>query len=159
MVERQLASPQQRVAVHTDVSTVRSMASQPIELQTIRILAGERQSRIFQPGEVIFRSGEVGDYLYGVVRGEVRIDWDNQLMHEIITAGSSFGIGALVDPEHRRYGTARAVVETEIIALDREQFLLAVQELPMFGLEMLHDLDQRLRDLKSQISATSSTEG
>lgn len=128
------------------------MTGQSIELQTIQALAGQRQTRVLQPGEVIFHSGDRGDSLFGVVRGEVRIDWDDQPIHESIGPGSSFGIGALVDPDHRRYGTARAVTETELIEMDRGQFLLAVQELPMFGLEMLHDLDQRLRDLKTQVS-------
>ena len=32
----------------------------------------------------------------------------------------------------------------------REEFLLAVQELPMFGLEMIHELDERLRDIKAR---------
>jgi hypothetical protein len=32
--------------------------------------------------------------------------------------------------------------------MNREQFLFAMQELPMFGLEMLHDLELRLQRLK-----------
>jgi hypothetical protein len=34
--------------------------------------------------------------------------------------------------------------------MNREQFLVAVQELPMFAIEMLHDLDERFRSLKGR---------
>jgi len=129
--------------------TADDMTKESLELQTIRSLAGNRPTRIVQPGEVIFQAGETGDSMYGVVRGEVRLDWDQQPLHETIQPGSCFGIGALVDTNHCRYGTAIAVTETELLEMNREEFLLAVQELPMFGLEMLHDLDERLRRIKS----------
>jgi hypothetical protein len=34
--------------------------------------------------------------------------------------------------------------------MNRQEFMFAMQELPMFGLEMLHDLEQRLQSLKEQ---------
>jgi CRP-like cAMP-binding protein len=34
--------------------------------------------------------------------------------------------------------------------MNREEFLFAMQELPMFSLEMMHDLEQRLQRLKEQ---------
>lgn len=94
-----------------------NLANHP-ELSTIQALAGKRAPRHLRAGEVIFRSGDSGDTLYGV---------------EIIEAGSCFGAGALADQDHRRFGTATALSETE---------------LPMFGLEMLHDLEIRLQKLK-----------
>jgi CRP-like cAMP-binding protein len=69
---------------------------------------------------------------------------------EIIGPGSCFGVGALVDPDHRRFGTAVAMADTELLVMNRQEFLFAMQELPMFGLEMLHDLEQRLQRLKEQ---------
>jgi CRP-like cAMP-binding protein len=55
-----------------------------------------------------------------------------------------------VDPEHRRFGTAAAMADTELLEMNRQEFMFAMQELPMFGLEMLHDLEQRLQSLKEQ---------
>jgi CRP-like cAMP-binding protein len=109
-----------------------NLANHP-ELSTIQALAGKRPPRHIRAGEVIFRSDDSGDTLYGV---------------EIIEAGSGFGAGALADQDHRRFGTATALSETELLEMDREQFLFAMQELPMFGLEMLHDLEIRLQKLK-----------
>ena len=70
----------------------------------------------------------------------------------MIGPGSSFGAGALVDPERRRFGTAVAVRDSKLLEMNREEFLFAMQELPMFSLEMLHDLEQRLQRLKEHTS-------
>ena len=121
-----------------------------LELNTIAALAGERFPRHVQQGEVIFHAGDLGDKLYAVVSGQVQLSWGAGLV-EIIGPGSCFGVGALVDPEHRRFGTAVAMADTELLEMNRQEFLFAMQELPMFGLEMLHDLEQRLQSLKEQV--------
>ena len=110
-------------------------------------LAGKRELSSVKQGDIIFRAGEFGDKLYGVVSGEVQLNWGDDGV-ETIGPGSSFGIGALVDPEHRRFGTAVAIRDSELLEMNREEFLFAMQELPMFSLEMLHDLEQRLQRIK-----------
>jgi CRP-like cAMP-binding protein len=102
-------------------------------------------------GEIIFKNGEPGDRLYDVVSGEVRLNWGDQGV-EMIGAGSSFGVGALLGPDHRRFGTAVAICDSELLEMNREEFLFAMQELPMFSLEMMHDLEQRLQKLKEQMT-------
>lgn len=124
-----------------------------IELQTFRNLAKGRPLRSVQAGEVIFQPGDPGDCLYCVVEGRVGIEWADGRLSETIEPGCSFGVGALVDPQHRRFGTATALSDGELLAMNREEFLLAIQELPMFALEMLQDLDGRLRDLKIRTSS------
>jgi CRP-like cAMP-binding protein len=57
-----------------------------------------------------------------------------------------------VDPEHRRFGTAVALCNSELLEMNREEFLFAMQELPMFSLEMMDNLEQRLQRLKEQIA-------
>ena len=120
-----------------------------LELNTIAALAGERIPRHVQQGEVIFQAGDLGDSLFAVVSGQVQLSWGAGLV-ELIGPGSCFGVGALVDPDHRRFGTAVAMVDAELLEMNRQEFLFAMQELPMFGLEMLHDLEQRLQKLKEQ---------
>jgi CRP/FNR family cyclic AMP-dependent transcriptional regulator len=123
----------------------------PIELSTFRSLAHGRDLRPMHRGEVIFSAGDQGDCLYGVVEGSVRLEWDEGRQSETVGPGSSFGVGALVDnANHRRFGTATALSDGALLEMNREQFLLALQELPMFALEVLHDLDERHRDLKSR---------
>jgi CRP-like cAMP-binding protein len=125
--------------------------NESLELNTIAALAGKRALISVKQGDVVFNNGEPGDKLYGVVSGEVQLNWgDNGV--EMIGPGSSFGAGALVDPEHRRFGTAVAVRDSELLEMNREEFLFAMQELPMFSLEMMHDLEQRLQRLKEHMS-------
>jgi CRP-like cAMP-binding protein len=122
-----------------------------LELNTIAALAGKRDHLCVNQGDVIFQHGELGDKLYAIVSGEVQLNWGVHGV-EIIGAGSSFGVGALVDPEHRRFGTAVALCNSELLEMNREEFLFAMQELPMFSLEMMDDLEQRLQRLKEQIA-------
>jgi CRP-like cAMP-binding protein len=118
-----------------------------LELTTIAALANGRTPRHVNQGDVIFEEGDNGDKLYGVVSGQVELRWGGHQV-ELIGPGSCFGIGALVDPEHRRFGSAVCLCDSELLEMNREEFLFAVQELPMFGLELLHDLEQRLQKLK-----------
>jgi CRP-like cAMP-binding protein len=45
-----------------------------------------------------------------------------------------------------------ALCNSELLEMNREEFLFAMQELPMFSLEMMDDLEQRLQRLKEQIA-------
>lgn len=116
----------------------------------MRLLAQDRNLRTVADGEVIFRAGDPGASIFGIVEGDVRLDWDEGRESETLGPGSSFGVGALVDPQHRRYSTATAVRETQLLEMNREEFLFALQELPVFALEMLHDLEERLGHLEQR---------
>ncbi|MFM7314693.1 MAG: Crp/Fnr family transcriptional regulator [Cyanobium sp.] len=121
------------------------------ELSTIAALSGSRATRHLEAGEVIFQPGDLGDVLYGVVSGRIQLSWGSDLT-ETVDAGACFGMGALVDPDHRRFGSAIALTDAEVLEMDRPEFLFAMQELPMFALEMLHDLETRLQQLKRSVA-------
>jgi len=112
------------------------------------ILANGRELRTVEEGEVIFQAGDPGDSVCGIVDGSVQIAWGEGHGFETLGPGSTFGVSALVDPTHRRYGTATALKTTKLLEMNREEFLFALQELPMFGLEMLHALEERLGHIK-----------
>jgi CRP-like cAMP-binding protein len=114
----------------------------------MRALASTGEVIAVEPGELIFRSGEPGDCMFGLLEGEVELSWNGDEGHEQINAGDVFGAGALVTSEHRRYGDARASTLCRLLVMNREKFLFAVQESPMFAIELLGSIDQRLRQLK-----------
>lgn len=114
----------------------------------MRALASKGEVQQFSPGEQIFRSGETGACMFGLLEGQVELSWNEDSGHEVIQAGDVFGAGALVTPEHRRYGNARAIGDCRVLVMNREKFLFAVQESPMFAIELLASIDQRLRQLK-----------
>ncbi len=118
-------------------------------LDTMRALADKGEVQEVAAGTLIFRSGEAGDCMFGLLEGTVRLSWNGDLAHEDIQAGDVFGAGALVTHDHRRYGDARALTACRLLVMNREKFLFAVQEAPMFAIELLGSIDQRLRDLKA----------
>ena len=117
-------------------------------LDTMRALANEGEVSVFEPGEIVFSSGELGDCMFGILEGTVQLRWNNGESNEEIKAGDVFGAGALVTAEHRRYGEAKALTYCRILLMNREKFLFAVQESPMFAVELLGSIDERLRKLK-----------
>ncbi|MEB3270475.1 MAG: cyclic nucleotide-binding domain-containing protein [Synechococcus sp.] len=117
-------------------------------LDTMRALASKGEVLSVEAGDVIFRPGEPGDCMFGLLEGTVELTWNGDQGLETIQAGDVFGAGALVTHDHRRYGMARAVTPCRVLVMNREKFLFAVQEAPMFALELLGSIDQRLRDLK-----------
>jgi CRP-like cAMP-binding protein len=125
------------------------MARNVHALDTMRALADKGEVKDIEAGATIFRSGEPGDCMFGLLEGAVRLSWNGEAGHEDIRAGDVFGAGALVTHDHRRFGDARALTDCRLLVMNREKFLFAVQEAPMFAIELLGSIDQRLRDLKA----------
>ena len=121
------------------------MILKPIE--TIKILQKNGNPATFAAGETIFAEGQQAQAMYGIVEGEVDISVGGKVM-ETIQAGDVFGVGALIHPDLRRTSTATAKTNCQIVSLDRKHFLFAVQETPVFALEVMKSLSDRLRQLR-----------
>ena len=121
------------------------MILEPVE--TVKILQKNGQPQIFAAGQTIFAEGEKAVAMYGIVAGEINILVGGIVM-ETLKAGDIFGMGALVHPDITRTSTAAAKTECQIVALDREHFLFAVQEFPMFALEVMRSYSDRLRHFR-----------
>lgn len=120
-------------------------------LDTMRALASKGEVISLKAGDVLFRTGETGTTMYGILEGSVRLTWTDASGvdgHEDIPVGHVFGAGALVLGDHQRLGTSTATSDSRLIAMNREKFLFAVQEAPMFAIELLASIDERLRDIK-----------
>lgn len=117
-------------------------------LDTMRALANSGEVMDVPAGSTIFTAGESGDCMFGLLEGTVDLTWNGANGHERIEAGDVFGAGALVTPEHRRFGNAIALTDCKLLVMNKEKFLFAVQESPMFAIELLGSIDQRLRELK-----------
>lgn len=102
-----------------------------------------------EPGAEIFRAGETGDCMFGVLEGEVRLTWGDGSEAELFGPGRCFGQGALVQPDHRRYGTATATAPTRLVVMKREGVLFAIEQLPMFGLQLLESTERRLQQMRA----------
>jgi CRP-like cAMP-binding protein len=121
------------------------MILKPVE--TVKILQRNGNLKTFAAGETIFSEGQQAQAMYGVVEGEVEISVGGKVM-ETIEAGDVFGVGALVHPDLTRTSTATAKTDCQIVSLDRQHFLFAVQETPLFALEVMRSFSDRLRQLR-----------
>ena len=113
-------------------------------LHTIKALAGSIAVRRLQPLQLLYEARTPGDSIFGILSGSIELSWEGG-GRETFLPGQVFGVGALVTPDHRRHATARALEVSEVLEMNREEFLFAVQESPMFAVELLASLEQRLR--------------
>lgn len=117
--------------------------------KTVLIYQKQPGVKEFAPGEVIFKAGEIGTVMYGLLEGIVELFVGEKVV-ETIETGDVFGEGALVHESHQRATTAVAKTNCKIAYLDKDRFLFAVQETPLFALEVMRSYSNRLRRFKSQ---------
>jgi CRP-like cAMP-binding protein len=117
-------------------------------LRSMQSLADHAQVRELNPGDVVFAAGEAGDSFFGVLEGQVRLAWGDGRRSELLQAGQCFGEGALVQQSHTRHGTATVVEPSRLLVFNRETFLFALDTLPMFALELLASLEERMRAVR-----------
>ena len=117
-------------------------------LRSMQSLADHGQVRELSPGDVVFAAGEPGDCFFGVLDGQVRLAWGDGSHGELLQAGQCFGEGALVQHSHTRHGTATATEPSRLLVINRETFLFALETLPMFALELLASLENRLQTVR-----------
>jgi CRP/FNR family transcriptional regulator, cyclic AMP receptor protein len=119
--------------------------------RTVEIFQIQPEPQSFAQGETIFKEGEKGEFMYGVLEGEVSLVINDQVIETILT-GDVFGEGALVRPERLRASTAIAKTDCKLAVLNLERFLFAVQETPQFALNVMRSMSDRLRHLKHSAS-------
>jgi CRP/FNR family transcriptional regulator, cyclic AMP receptor protein len=118
-------------------------------VKTLTIFQRQPDPKTFSAGQVIFEEGQPGDFMYGIVEGEVNLSVNGKIV-EIIKTGEVFGTGALVGVGSRTY-TAIAKTDCKLAFLDKQHFLFAVQETPMFALEVMKSYSERLSRLGNRL--------
>jgi CRP-like cAMP-binding protein len=120
-------------------------------VDTIKIFENH-PDRSFKAGEVIFEDGTRGEVMYGVIEGEVDMYVRGQLL-ETISPGDVFGVGSLLHDDRLRESTAIARTDCKLAYLDKSHFLFAVQQTPMFAIEIMRSYSDRFRRLKKMTTS------
>lgn len=94
-------------------------------------------------GSVIFREGDPGEEMFGVMEGEVEITTSHGGVR-LLGPDETFGEMSIVDSSPRS-ATAQAVTDTKLAIVDRRTFLFLVHETPMFALQVMSNIAERLR--------------
>jgi len=120
-----------------------------LDAQELEALAQQLEQIIFIPGQVIFTTGEPGGTMFLVQRGRVEI-FIRDRSHERVTIsfvekGEIFGELSLLDNASRST-SARAVDETTVLVIDRNDLLMLVRAHPAAALDMISMLGKRIRE-------------
>ncbi|MFW6050986.1 MAG: cyclic nucleotide-binding domain-containing protein [Myxococcota bacterium] len=122
---------------------------------SLRRLAELSEERLYAPGEVIIREGEVGHELYIIERGEVRVLAD-RAEHSVVEVarlgpGAFFGEISLMTGAPRK-ATVRAVGEAELIVLGKGALRPVLEEAPDLAAHISRKLAQREEELGARLS-------
>lgn len=115
------------------------------ELQRISGLCHTQQ---LAAGEVLFRRGDDGNALFGVRRGQIRIESGTsdgaRLTLNFLGPGDLFGEVAVLDGQSCT-ADATAGEPTELFVLQREDFLAHLEREPRVAIKLIELLCQRIR--------------
>jgi CRP/FNR family transcriptional regulator, cyclic AMP receptor protein len=115
------------------------------ELQRISGLCHTQQ---LAAGEMLFQKGDDGDALFGVRRGQIRIETGaadgSRLTLNFLGPGDLFGEVAVLDGQSRT-ADAAAAEPTELFVLRREDFLAHLEREPRVAIKLIGLLCQRIR--------------
>jgi len=120
----------------------------------LAILAGKVSKRKLSQDEILFYKGDVGDSLFVILTGRVKVvtqDGDgNEIALNNVGAGEIIGEMALLDHEPRSAGVV-ALDETSTLELSREDFMELLNGHSDLALSVLRNLSKRLRHNTSYI--------
>jgi CRP/FNR family transcriptional regulator, cyclic AMP receptor protein len=104
-----------------------------------------------QSGETLFKEGDLGDALYIVSRGTVRIIHGENVVYEDVQAGGILGEMAIIDEGAPRSASAIAVSYAELIRVDASQFVTLIMSAPNFALMVMRVMARRLRRMNERV--------
>ena len=113
------------------------------------VFRGSRQTRSLAPGEVLFRRGEQGADMFGVISGAVELRTGEQVL-AVVRPGATFGELAIIDASPRSLD-AVAIEATELAVITRQDFLFRVGETPTFALDVMRSMSQLIRHLDKRL--------
>ena len=112
-------------------------------MPTTNLFTNETDPKHFKAGERIFNEGEVGDYMYGLIEGEVEIRKGGKVV-DTMGPGGIFGEMALIDHAPRS-ATAVAKTDCKAAQISEKRFYFLVQQTPNFALHLMRVLTDRVR--------------
>ena len=117
--------------------------SESVTMTEINIFKHARDTRVLQPGDVLFHEGEPGDVMFAVVEGQIELSRAGTTIDDI-GPGGIIGEMALIDSAPRS-ATATARGSARVATVDHSYFTYLVQEHPTFALQVMKVMAERLR--------------
>jgi CRP-like cAMP-binding protein len=102
-----------------------------------------KETKSIPAGTVIFKEGELGNEMFGIVEGQVQLVSPAGVVAEL-GPDDVFGEMAIIDHQ-TRMATATASTDTILAVIDRQRFLWLTHETPTFALAVMRTMAERLR--------------
>jgi len=126
--------------------------------EEIDMLAELTQKKTYQPGEVVFEQGDIGDSLFLLVEGQVDVvqkrQDDSEHVIALLEAPAFFGEMSLIDKEYRS-ATIRAKTEAVLLSLTNENlhsFARAYKNgFTLVVINIARVLSSRLREMNQKL--------
>ncbi|MFI5315776.1 MAG: Crp/Fnr family transcriptional regulator [Myxococcota bacterium] len=121
------------------------------ELDLLHGITGTKRLRV---REVLFRKGDPGSALYGVLRGRLRVYSSGadakEVVFRFIEAGEVLGEVALFDAQVRS-ATVEALEPCELLSLQRRDLLPFLEQQPRVAIKLAAVLARSLRELSQRV--------
>jgi len=108
----------------------------------------------YKAGDIIFKEGDPGLFMYVVKDGKVELRAEGLLLETVIS-GQIFGEMALIEASPR-CASAIAATDCKVVPLDQDKFQYLVKQTPYFALEVLKIMAQRLRAVNKELARNTS---
>jgi len=114
----------------------------------LNALSGKANSKVFKKGEVLFSEGEIGEHLFVIRKGSVKVSRRNQrgvdVAQTYVPAGHVVGEMAVIEETPtKRSATVTAAVTCETIVLQKQDVLDLFRQYPEARLHLDRIADQR----------------
>jgi CRP-like cAMP-binding protein len=139
------------VAVLAESSLFSGMPRQDLEA-----LVPAATSRTFRKGSYIFREGDVGNALYVIRRGQVKISrmgrGGEEAVYAILVPGDSFGEIALLSGDAARTADAQAMELTECVSVAKDPLLAFLDRYPALSRHLMRALARYVQQLDESLA-------
>jgi CRP-like cAMP-binding protein len=129
-----------------------------MELDMLRSMGTEQVAQIaarateihLETGAVVYEEGQPADSLYLLVDGEVVLDKGGEPFGRLVR-GAGFGLPSILGPNETYQASARAVRDSHLLLLSRDDFFDAVAEYPEFAEAMIRSLATGIMELSRRV--------
>jgi len=131
---------------------------------TLNIISNLGIRKTFKKDSVVLFEKEVGSALFVIISGRVKIsrvsDDGKEVILSILSDSDFFGEMAIIDGQSRS-ANVTAMDDTEILIVQRNEFLKLLHDYPEISISLLQELTKRLRiaDMKIKSLSLKDAEG
>lgn len=114
--------------------------------------------KVYRPGEVIVRQGDVGDCMYVIQSGKVEVVKEKEgkeVRLAELGEGDFFGEMALFEKDVRS-ATVRPLGEVRVLTVDKKMFLRKIHDDPSLAFMIMQKMSRRIREMDEELMRITS---